>query len=473
MGLSEGAWDHAFPLARRRDAVPLDAWLFPDLEPYEPPGRGIPDRLAYLDELAGSLVESEADLDDAELDHPCLPAAYAWFASLVERELRAGLDPFQGAVGRPPRLDLVGLYGGETDQPYLYDREDGARLLVEMPHGPTGDLDLPRNAQGRALVGEPRHDDYLVTSQLHLSLVRFHNRIVDWVRRRRGGSTAAHLREAQRLVRWHVQWILLRDFLPRLVGEELVAELWPRPGESPSARLSFFGASRDVLPLEFALGGALALWSLHRSAYDLSDVVAGVPVHVDAACGPSLGDLRGGRMLPAGSSVQWNRFLPIEGSVPQRCRRLNTHLPSWVHDPSAEGGSLLLRALVEGWRCGLPSGQDVARALGLPPVRAGHDPLLVYVLSEAEDPPHDGERLVGVGARIAAEVLIGVVAADPGSFLRREPAWAPELSSTGGAFGLVDVLRLAGMPLVAADLPSWSGGGVVLDGTLPSEAGRV
>lgn len=473
MGLSEGAWDHAFPLPRRRAALPLDAWLFPDLEPYEPPGRGVPDRLAYLDELAGSLVESQADRADAELDHPCLPAAYAWLASLVERELRAGLDPFQEGGGRPPRLDLAGVYGGETDQPYLYDREDGARLLVEMPHGPSGELDLPRNAQGRALIGEPRHDDFLVTGQLHLALVRFHNRIVDRVRRHRGGSPAAHLREAQRLVRWHVQWVVLRDFLPRLVGEELVAALWPRRGESATARLSVFGASRDVLPLEFALGGALALWSLHRSAYDLSDFVAGRPVRAGASCESSPGDLRGGRMLPAGCSVQWDRFLPIEGSVPQRCRRLNTHLPAWVHDPAAEGGSLLLNALVEGWRCGLPSGQDVARSLGLPPVRAGRDPLLVYVLSEAEDPPHDGARLVGVGARILAEVLIGVVAADPGSFLRREPSWAPELSSTGGGFDLVDLLRLSGMPLASADLQAWSGHDLTPAGALSYDAGRA
>jgi hypothetical protein len=55
-------------------------------------------------------------------------------------------------------------------------------------------------------------------------------------------------------------------------------------------------------------------------------------------------------------------------------------------------------------------------------------PLWFYVLREAGS--HYGEsglRLGPVGGRIVAEVLVGLLEADPSSFLRREPTWVPTL----------------------------------------------
>ena len=40
-------------------------------------------------------------------------------------------------------------------------------------------MDLPRNQQGRALLGDARNDENLVVAQLHLLFVQFHNRVVD------------------------------------------------------------------------------------------------------------------------------------------------------------------------------------------------------------------------------------------------------------------------------------------------------
>jgi len=65
-------------------------------------------------------------------------------------------------------------------------------------------LDLPRNSQKTALVGDPRNDENLIVSQLHLALLRFHNRVVDDVKAELGaGHTPAEVfAEAQRVVRW-------------------------------------------------------------------------------------------------------------------------------------------------------------------------------------------------------------------------------------------------------------------------------
>ena len=126
-------------------------------------------------------------------------------------------DPDALVNFRTPRLDLDSLYGaGPADQPYLYEwwtgDDRGIKLLV-------GDDDLPRNDQDRALIGDPRNDENLILAQLHLLFIRFHNRVVDHVRDDRGLTGAELLAEAQRIVRWHFQWIVGHDFLRRVLGD--------------------------------------------------------------------------------------------------------------------------------------------------------------------------------------------------------------------------------------------------------------
>ena len=71
-------------------------------------------------------------------------------------------------------------------------------------------------------------------------------------------------------------------------------------------------------------------------------------------------------------------------------------------------------------------------------------PLWLYVLREAELRA-DGLTLGKVGARIVAEVLIGLIQTDPSSFLARAPAWTPTLTSAGSAFRMTDFLTFAGV----------------------------
>ena len=52
----------------------------------------------------------------------------------------------------------------------------------------------------------------------------------------------------------------------------------------------------------------------------------------------------------------------------------------------------------------------------------------------------DGDRLGEVGGRIVTEVLIGVIAADPESYLALDPDWSPTLPSHNEHFGLRDIL---------------------------------
>jgi hypothetical protein len=186
--------------------------MLPGLAPYRAPRR-------LVDQLARRMRE-----DGGDLDHPDLPAGYTYFGQLVNHDLSfdpvsslqlrndpAGVEDF-----RTPRFDLDMVYGGgPEDMPYLYaqDRRSGGELLlVGDGRAQFGNRfarqDLPRNAEGRALIGDPRNDENAILTQLHLAFLRFHNRVVSDLR---DGGHAAHwaggegelFGEAQRIVRWH------------------------------------------------------------------------------------------------------------------------------------------------------------------------------------------------------------------------------------------------------------------------------
>jgi hypothetical protein len=56
-----------------------------------------------------------------------------------------------------------------------------------------------------------------------------------------------------------------------------------------------------------------------------------------------------------------------------------------------------------------------------------------------------GEHLGLVGGLIVAEVLLGLLEADPGSYMNAEPGWRPTLpSAEPGEFGMADLVVFAG-----------------------------
>ena len=116
--------------------------------------------------------------------------------------------------------------GGPVRSPQLYGRRTqreplgGIKLRVE--HGGLFE-DLPRTADGTAILGDPRNDEHVILAGLHASFLMFHNEAVDYVAaRNRRWSTDEIFREAQRLVRWHYQWIIVHEFLPQVIGQSLV-----------------------------------------------------------------------------------------------------------------------------------------------------------------------------------------------------------------------------------------------------------
>jgi hypothetical protein len=68
-------------------------------------------------------------------------------------------------------------------------------------------------------------------------------------------------------------------------------------------------------------------------------------------------------------------------------------------------------------------------------------PLWYYVLREAELRGGGGLHLGPVGGRIVAEVLHGLLEADPNSYVRERPDWKPDFATDrDGAFTMADLV---------------------------------
>jgi Animal haem peroxidase len=439
--------DQCLAPSRALDASPAGA-----AGEYERLFPGLPGLLADEGRLvdfgaAGGICDGGSDSDEAR--HTA--AGWPFFGQLVAHDITADRSPLghsaqgDGLVNhRTPLANLECLYGtGPVGAPFLYQRDDPAKLL--LGRNDAGEAaDVPRNSEGTALIGDPRNDVHLFVSQLHLAMLRLHNCVVDHLRAK-GVSESEVFERARLTVSWLYQWVIVNDYLPRLVGRELVEEVlavgprFYRPGTEPR------------IPLEFADAAFRYGHSQVRENYVLSDRSGRLRLFPD---------LLGFRPVAAERAIDWWRLFDVPGREPaQRAKRIDGQLArSLIELPRAITGeveveahhSLAGRDLQRGQAYGLPSGESVARAMGERPLSADEvglaaggwqeeTPLWFYVLREA-DVRTGGELLGPVGGRIVTEVLVGIIDADPQSYRAVQPDWQPPLRARGSAFQLTDML---------------------------------
>jgi hypothetical protein len=415
--------------------------------------------------LASAMIAGPGTFDP----NPRVPAGYTYFGQFVDHDLTFDPtstlgrrnDPTQLSDFRTPRFDLDSVYGsGPMDEPYLYDwstpKHPGVKLLVGCnEQGPEFVLeDLPRNQQGRALTGDARNDENLIISQLHLLFIRFHNKVVDHIRKNGGniGSTALFER-AQRLVRWHYQWIVTHDFLPRIVG--------PRLAKARPKHFKWRPGDRPFMPVEFSVAAFRFGHSMVRDDYKLNDHHPNVPVLKPRfRFGPTLA---GFRRLPAGLEIEWKHFFILDRSThAQRSMRIDTFLSAQLAQLPPDDASLPFLNLRRGSDLGLPSGGAVAEEMKIDPLDESEllaplprridarvrdvvltsAPLWYYILCEAKARGRGGMRLGPVGGRIVADVINGLLTADEHSYVNAPTPWEPSLSKhRDKSFTMADLVR--------------------------------
>ena len=442
--------DHCLAPSRAVDAPAFGARygrMFPDLPP-----------LVVAPEALMALGVRGGPCDGLQ----CLPvdsagaAGWPLFGQFVAHDLTADRSPLTATAdveglrnARSPSINLEPLYAsGPVGQPYLYRRDDPAKLLLS-PDG----QDLARNAEGIALIGDPRNDVHTFMTQLHVLFCKLHNLLVD--RLREDGVGERDLFDAaRRAAVWHYQWIVVHDFLPRLTGDELAGELlgggtrWFKPDGEP------------FVPLEFADAA-------YR--YGHGQIRRGYQLHAAGDEHPLFPDLMGFGPCKVATEVDLTRQFDVPGRRPaQRAPKFDGSLPPFfLALPEAITGtveltahrSLAVRDLERGVATRLPSGEAVAGAMGVEPLAAdevglddarfggafaGGTPLWFYVLKEAQHRA-DGERLGPVGGRIVGEVLVGLIDSDATSQRRVDPDWRPTLpGAEPGTFTMADLLVCTG-----------------------------
>jgi hypothetical protein len=382
-------------------------------------------------------------------DNPAIPAGYTYFGQFVDHDvtfdpassLQKANDPDALINFRSPRFDLDSVYGsGPYDEPFQYARDE---LHLLVPPNAAGFAEVPRNSDGVAIIGDPRNDENVIVSQLHLAFLRLHNRFVDQVTSEGQLTTAPErFAEAQRRTRWHYQWVLVNDFLRRLIGDELLGQLYHRhKNRPPEIKLRYYRAKTSAyMPVEFSAAAYRFGHSQIRDRYALNPHVE-QPLFMPGDEHGGLVDLRGGQQVPPAWAIAWPFFFRLGPEEPQPSRLINTKLaPSLfdlpLHRPD-EVQSLPLLNLLRGQQLDLPSGQDVARHLGTRVLTSeelrGPDgapvpeptPLWYYLLREAEVMA-EGKALGPSGGRIVGEVLLGLLEQDPMSYHNVVPEWQPD-----------------------------------------------
>jgi hypothetical protein len=465
-------WKHAvgdprgidIAITTGRNAEARFGVMFKSLPAFSPPDD-------LLTALAESMVEARGPLPDVSqsndgFDNPDLPAGFTYLGQFIDHDMTRDTTDLSAQQVDPkgltnfdtPFFDLGSVYGRGPDRdPQLYDPAVPGKLLLQSPDGV---WDLPREADGTAIIGDPRNDENLITLQLQIAFIRLHNWFLDQTR---------DFAVARRLTRWHFQWVIVHDFLPRVVGADVVNGLLVKQVSGKiTVRSSFYRPTnplRPMMPVEYAAAAYRFGHSMIRAEYELKDLPVDDPatevsltLPIFSTTGP---DLRGSRPLPAELCLDWNYFFEIPGlSAPtdrNMARLIDTQVARPLHDlPETvvlhtPGAVLALaeRNLLRGKRLGLPAGQDVAKAMKLAPIAntdlgltdprwGGKAPLWFYILKEAE--LGGGMQLGPVGGRIVAEVILGILAADTSSYFNASPGFSPALAD----FRMGDLLHLAG-----------------------------
>jgi Animal haem peroxidase len=492
--------------------------MFPELPPFAPQTDAVRNAVRLLG-ARGGLLDALDNLSDPmqsvvnpafspnNPNNAAMTAGMTFLGQFLDHDVTLDLrsrlleraEPRRTANFRTAAFDLDSLYGdGPERSSELYELRGGdVRFRVESIPGAAavsslgaGRFDVPRDGAGEAIIADSRNDENVILSQLHVAMLRFHNAVTDHLRARaenQGAAPRELFRKARRLVQWHYQWIIVNEFLPLTIGQERLdailregpkyydADGRGRDGREGRGARDNGRRAEPRIPVEFSAAAYRFGHSQVRPSYRLNFGPTGGPAFFAFVFDdrldpndPDPADLRGGRRAPR-RFVDWQTFFDFGDGNARPNKRIDSKISTPLMElpgsrapapglPTDGVQSLPSRNLIRHVNFGLPSGQAIARHIGvtaltsaqlaeLAPLKlADSTPLWYYILKEAEL-LEGGARLGPVGARIVGEVFVGLLKADRDSYLADAPNWKPTLPAAGGpgTFRMADLLRFAGV----------------------------
>ena len=391
-------------------------------------------------------------------------------------------NPLASPNTRTPALDLDSVFGGGPGmRPDLYvDNPDGS-VGPQLKIGSGGvHEDVPRLPNGdgtyTALLGDPRNDESLMIAGLHCAHIVFYNRVLNELSQfdlrrfpaaRAGESSNPYVAFliARQITLWHYQWLLVNEHLPQIAGHAVVNDVLqhgnrfynPPPGDA-------------FMPIEFGAAAYRFGHSMVRPSYR-ANFTSGTGDSSSPTANPFFGlvfdpsipagefnsppsfdrdDLLGGYPAPR-RYIGWQTFFDFGDGQVKNNKKIDTTISSVLFTlplpaiaPHTQTNPTVLpqRNLLRQLTWSLPSGQAVAAAMGVTRLGASDlgdigavytpfstsTPLWYYVLAEAKALT-DGLTLGPVGGRIVTETLIGLLRADPTSYLSLFPRFRPFLGT--------------------------------------------
>ena len=362
----------------------------------------------------GNPVVVTKDHNDAlgENPNPLLTSGFTFVGQFVDHDItfdtttldQQQSDPYATTNFRTPRYDLDSVYGrGPGKDPQFYDPKDRDKFLVVkrpyteirgVPTTPDVVYDVPRDANGKAIMADPRNDQTLILLQLHVAMQLFHNKLVDQVRSGLVPALVPGLsvfESARRLARWHYQWMVTHDFLPAVVGQAMADSVYKEVLTGvPIINIRYYRPTnplnRPFIPVEFSVAAYRFGHSIARPRYtvrDFTDTRTGATVAVSSVplfeAEPTDNNLNGHRPIPPRLKMQWSKFFNAAGKPPtaRPVRQFDAslsdalfRLPATALPDSNPMSRLSVRNLLRGRKMRLPSGQQIARLMDVTPLTA-------------------------------------------------------------------------------------------------------
>ena len=420
-------------------------------------------------------------------DNPTMTAGSTFVGQFVDHDItfdqtsQLGVpqNPLTSPNTRTPALDLDSVFGGGPGvRPDLYVQNRDGTVGPKLKIG-TGGVheDVPRLPNGdgtyQALLGDPRNDENLMIAGLHCAHILCYNRVLDHLHNlnlrafptaqtSQGTAYDAFL-QARQVTLWHYQWLLVNEHLPQIAGQQVVDDVLhngnrfytPPPGDA-------------FMPIEFAAAAYRFGHSMVRPSYR-ANFTSGTGDSTNPSADPFFGlvfdpaqasfngpissdrdDLLGGFPAPR-RYIGWQTFFDLGDGQVKNNKKVDTTISSVLFTlpvpaiaPHTQTAPTVLpqRNLLRQLTWGLPSGQAIANAMGVDPLAAADladiasvyrpfgtsTPLWYYVLAEAKTAT-GGLHLGPIGGRIVAETLIGLLRADPTSYLAVNPNFRPFLGA--------------------------------------------
>ncbi len=404
-----------------------------------------------LDDLSETMRQTEPEFGEADAGMP-------FFGQFIDHDITRDassaigtrMDPSTIANVRTPSLDLDSVYGdGPSASPHLYGPGKADHFLMfgrrKSPR------DFARTDAGKALIGDPRNDENIILAQIHGAFSCLHNILMTKMLDDTSDAQAIaeigrsgisdrrwqdmvplslqNFEEVRRFIRLHYQWIVWNEYLPALVDQDSLTAASTTP----------FAADVPVMPIEFS--GACYRFG-HATIQPAYRLRQSGPEH-------GLFQTKGFGPRSADSDLDFSAFFTMYGRKPQKARPVSPGVAAPLYSlPFVKKGlelrdanmsipielarKLPLRSMLrDRYTYQLPSGQMVAKALGLDPLDPPPElhgsgltrtPLWYYSLQEAA--LHGNGKLCGAGGRIVASVFENLLSADLTTY-RHVPNFKP------------------------------------------------